>query len=48
MSPARPLVERSTRCVMMAALPSGNHKADVVANALAVAIQRLPSHLAKR
>ena len=47
MSPVATLVERSTRFVMLVALPSGNHKADVVADALAAAIQRLPSHLAK-
>ena len=32
---------------LLVALPSGNHKADVVADALAAAIQRLPNHLAK-
>jgi transposase, IS30 family len=47
MSPVATLVERSTRFVMLVALPSGNHKADVVADALAAAIQRLPAHLAK-
>ncbi len=47
MSPVATLVERSTRFVMLVALPSGNHKADIVADALAAAIQRLPSHLAK-
>ncbi len=47
MSPVATLVERSTRFVMLVALPSGNHKADTVADALAAAIQRLPSHLAK-
>jgi IS30 family transposase len=47
MSPVATLVERSTRFVMLVALPSGNHKADVVADALAAAIQRLPAHLTK-
>jgi IS30 family transposase len=47
MSPVATLVERSTRFVMLVALPSGNHKADVVADALAAAIQRLPGQLAK-
>src|SRR5689334_1383710 len=45
MSPIATLVERSTRYVILVALPAGNHKADVVADALAAAIQRLPSHL---
>jgi IS30 family transposase len=47
MSPVATLVERSTRFVMLVALPGGNHKADVVADALAAAIQRLPTQLAK-
>ena len=47
MSPVATLVERSTRFVMLVALPSGNHKADVVADALAAAIQRMPAQLAK-
>lgn len=47
MSPVATLVERSTRFVMLVALPGGNHKADVVADALATAVQRLPSQLAK-
>jgi len=47
MSPVATLVERSTRFVMLVALPAGNHKADAVADALAAAVQRLPSQLAK-
>ena len=47
MSPVATLVERSTRFVMLVVLPGGNHKADVVADALAAAVQRLPSQLAK-
>jgi IS30 family transposase len=47
MSPVATLVERSTRFVMLVALPGGSHKADVVADALAAAVQRLPSQLAK-
>ena len=47
MSPVATLVERSTRFVMLVALPGGNHKADGVADALAAAVQRLPSQLAK-
>src|SRR4051794_15195375 len=47
MSPVATLVERSTRFVMLVALPSGNHKADVVADALAAAIRQRPAHLAK-
>ena len=47
MSPVATLVERSTRYVMLVALPAGNHKADAVADTLAAAVQRLPSHLAK-
>jgi IS30 family transposase len=47
MSPVATLVERSTRFVMLVALPSGNHQADIVADALAAAITTLPSQLAK-
>ena len=47
MSPIATLVERSTRYVMLVALPGGNHKADVVADALAAAITTLPAQLAK-
>ncbi len=35
MSPVATLVERSTRYLMLVALPDGNHKADAVADALA-------------
>ena len=35
MSPVATLVERSTRFVMLVALPDGHHKADLVADALA-------------
>jgi IS30 family transposase len=47
MSPVATLVERSTRYLMLVALPSGDHRADTVADALATAITRLPRHLAK-
>ena len=47
MSPIATLVERSTRYVILVALPSGNHKADVVADALAAAITTVPKQLAK-
>ena len=47
MSPVATLVERSTRYVMLVALPGGHHKADFVADALAAAILRLPRELAK-
>ena len=47
MSPVATLVERSTRYLMLVALPDGNHKADAVADALAQAITTLPRHLAK-
>ena len=47
MSPVATLVERSTRFVMLVELPGGHHKADVVADALAAAIGRLPSQLAR-
>ena len=42
MSPVATLVERSTRFVMLVALPNG-HKADVVADALAAKITTLPA-----
>jgi IS30 family transposase len=47
MSPVATLVERSTRYLLLVALPAGNHQADVVADALGAAITRLPRHLAK-
>jgi transposase, IS30 family len=47
MSPVATLVERSTRYLMLVALPDGNHKADAVADALSAAITTLPSKLAK-
>ncbi len=47
MSPVATLAERSTRFVMLVALPSGNHQADVVADALTAAITTLPEQLAK-
>ena len=47
MSPVATLVERSTRYLLLVALPAGNHEADVVADALGAAITRLPKQLAK-
>ena len=47
MSPVATLVERSTRYLMLVALPRGDHQADAVADALAAAITRLPKQLAK-
>jgi IS30 family transposase len=47
MSPVATLVERSTRFLMLVALPGGNHKADAVADALAAAVATLPAHLAR-
>ncbi len=47
MSPVATLVERSTRYLMLVALPDGNHKADAVADALAAVVTTLPSKLAK-
>jgi len=38
MSPIATLVERSTRYIILVALPAGNHKADVVPDALAAEI----------
>jgi IS30 family transposase len=47
MSPVATLVERSTRFLMLVALPGGNHQADAVADALSAAITTLPAQLAK-
>jgi transposase, IS30 family len=47
MSPIATLVERSTRFLMLVALPQGNHHADAVADALAGAITALPTRLTK-
>ena len=47
MSPIATLVERSTRFLMLVALPQGNHQADAVADALAGAITALPTQLTK-
>ena len=46
MSPVATLVERSTRFVMLVALPNG-HKADLVAHALAAKITTLPAALTR-
>ena len=46
MSPVATLVERSTRFLMLVALPGG-HQADVVADALATAVTSLPAQLAR-
>ena len=46
MSPVATLVERSTRFLMLVALPGG-HKADVVADALAAKITTLPAALTR-
>jgi IS30 family transposase len=47
MSPVATLVERSTRYLMLVALPRGNHQADAVADALAAAITTLPQQLTR-
>ncbi|MFC7724879.1 IS30 family transposase [Nocardioides sp. GCM10028917] len=47
MSPVATLVERSTRFLMLVALPGGNHKADAMADALAAAVTTLPQQLTK-
>ena len=46
MSPVATLVERSTRFLMLVALPGG-HQADLVADALATAVTSLPAQLAR-
>jgi IS30 family transposase len=48
MSPVATLVERSTRFLILVALPGGNHQADAVTDALAAAITTLPRQLASR
>jgi IS30 family transposase len=47
MSPVATLVERSTRFVLLVALPEGHHTADVVADALAAKITTLPAALTR-
>jgi IS30 family transposase len=47
MSPVATLVERSSRFLLLVALPGGNHRAEAVADALASAITILPHRLAK-
>jgi IS30 family transposase len=47
MSPVATLAGRPARFVMLAALPSGNHPAGAVADALTAAITTLPGQLAK-
>ena len=47
MSPVATLVERSTRYLLLVGLPAGSHKADLVADALAAAVQHLPEQLAR-
>lgn len=47
MSPVATLVERSTRFLMLVALPAGNHKADAVADALIAAVKDLPTQLTR-
>jgi IS30 family transposase len=47
MSPVATLVERSTRFLMLVALPDGNHKADAVADALTAAVSTLPAQLTR-
>jgi IS30 family transposase len=46
MSPVATLVERSTRFLMLVALPEG-HKAEAVADALTAAVKDLPAHLGR-
>lgn len=47
MSPLATLMERSTRYLMLVALPRGDRQADAVADALGAAITRLPKQLAR-
>jgi IS30 family transposase len=47
MSPVATLVERTTRYLMLVALPRGDHKADAVADALAAAVKTLPTQLGR-
>ena len=47
MSPVATLVERTTRYLMLVALPRGDHRADAVAHALAEAVTTLPKALTK-
>jgi IS30 family transposase len=47
MSPVATLVERTTRFLMLVALPAGNHKAEAVADALTIAVKDLPAQLAR-
>ena len=47
MSPIATLVERSTRFVMLVALPRGDHQADAVADALSTAVRTLPKQLTR-
>jgi IS30 family transposase len=46
MSPVATLVERSTRYLMLVGLPGG-HQAELVADALAMAITQLPRQLTR-
>jgi IS30 family transposase len=47
MSPVATLVERSSRFLMLVALPRGDHQAEAVADALTAAITTLPKQLTK-
>jgi hypothetical protein len=47
MSPVATVVERTTRFLMLVALPDGNHKADAVADASAAAVKYLPTQPAR-
>ncbi len=47
MSPVATLVERTTRFLMLVALPNGDHKAEAVADALTAAAKELPTQLAR-